>query len=141
MIAEVIARLEATCKPPLKLVQGAVEYAALAAPPPVARQPAAYVMPLGGSPGANTLAGSIRQRMQESVGVVVLLGNLRDARGDAAMDAIEPVYRAIRTALVGFVPEPGYEAMQLGPARLLDFADGVIAWQESFSTAYQQRSV
>jgi hypothetical protein len=141
MIAEVIARLQTTVMPPLKLVQGAVEYAALTAPPPAARQPAAYVMPLGGTPGPNTLAGHIRQRMQESIGVVILLGNLRDVRGDAAMDAIEPVYRAVRAALVGFVPDPAYEAFLLGPARLLDFADGVIAWQESFSTAYQQRSV
>ncbi len=139
MIAEVIARLDAVCKPPLKLVQGAIEYAALKGPPPAARQPAAYVMPLGGRPGSNNLAIGSRQRVQETVGVVLLLGNVRDDRGEAAAAGIEPVYRAVRAALVGWVPEPGYEAMLLGPAGLLDVTDGVVAWQESFTTAYQQR--
>lgn len=140
MIAEVIRRLEQQAMPPLKLVDGAAEYAALKAPPPTARQPAAFVMPLGATPGGNNVATGIRQRVQETVGVVILVGNLRDARGAAATGDLETIYRRVRAALVGFVPEDGYEAMQLGPAQLLDFAGGVAAWQETFITAHQLRA-
>lgn len=139
MIAAVIDRLRRAV-PELRLVEGAVEYAALKAPPPAARRPAAYVMPLGAEPGGNQLATGIRQRVQETVGVVILTGNLRDARGGAAVEDLEHLFRVVRAMLVGWVPEPGYEAMQLGPARLLDFEAGVVAWQESFTTAYQQRA-
>jgi hypothetical protein len=139
MIAEVIDRLRTTV-PELRLVLGAAEYAALTAPPPVASQPAAYVMPLGSAPGQNQLATGIRQRVQETVGVVLLVGNLRDARGGAAVSDLEALYTLVRGALVGWVPQPGWEAMQLAPARLLDFASGLAAWQETFTTAHQIRA-
>lgn len=140
MIAEVIDRLRERCLPPLRLVDGAAEWAALQAAPPAARQPAAYVMPLGGVPGANGLVTGSRQRMAETVAVAIVTSNLRDAQGAAAVQDLEPIYRAVRDALVGFEPEPGYEPMLLGPARLLDVSDGVVVWQETFTTAYQHRS-
>ncbi|MBX9702384.1 MAG: hypothetical protein K2X74_23300 [Acetobacteraceae bacterium] len=146
-----IDRLRAACMVPvgpLRLVEGAAEWAALDAPPPLAKMPAAYVLPLGASPGPNGLVNATRQRVEETVAVVLVTSKLTDARGAAAASTIEDAWQAVRAALVGWTPgsgpgggapDPVWEPTLLGPAALLDFTDGVLAWRETYTSAYQLR--
>jgi hypothetical protein len=140
MMTLVVERLRATCMPPLLLVDSAIEYAALQAPPPAARQPAAYVLPTGTRPGPNAVATTVRQRVEESVAVVLIDSNLRDYRGGQAAADLGALLAAVRTALVGWTPATGWEQTLLGPGRLLSFAGGVVAWQETFTSAHLLRA-
>ena len=137
-----IARLRATCltpSGPLRLVDGAVEYAALNAPPPLAKMPAAYVIPVSATAGPNGLANGVRQRVEETIGVIILAAKLTDPRGNAAAQSIDAVSNTIRAALVGWQPGAIWEQTVMGDAALVDFDDGVVAWRETFSSAYQLR--
>ena len=140
MIAEAIARLKATV-PALKLVEGAVEYSALTAPPLDHLQPAAFVVPMTATGAPNNLAsGGMRQQIREAFGVVIMLGNLGDAQGAAASIDLETVYRAVRAALQGWQPSSAYDPCEFSRGGLLGQWERVLAWQESFTTSYQQRT-
>ena len=142
MMSLAIARLRATCltpSGPLRLVDGAAEYAALDAPPPMAKMPAAYVIPLSSSPSDNNLVNAVRQRVEETIGVLILAAKLTDPRGSAAAMAVDGVIDAVRGAMVGWVPATGWEQTLMGDAGLVDFDDGVVAWRETFRSAYQLR--
>lgn len=144
MIAEIIAQLRATIGPDgsgeLRTVAGAAEYAALQAPPPQARQPAAYVIPLAEAAGPNTLAaGPVRQRIAATIGVVVLLTSLRDPRGQAASDALGLLLSLLRGQLVGFQPTAAHDPVEFRRGRLLDISEGALAWQDEFETAVTVR--
>ncbi|MBX9699118.1 MAG: hypothetical protein K2X74_06760, partial [Acetobacteraceae bacterium] len=73
------------------------------------------------------------------VAVVLVTSKLTDARGAAAAATIEDAWQAVRAALVGWQPDPAWEPTLLGPAALLDFTDGVLAWRETYTSAYQLR--
>lgn len=139
MIDLVVARLRANATT-LKLVEPAAEYAALKAPPPAARQPAAYVIPQRDTAGRNNVIGAVRQRVGASFGVIIMLGNLRDARGGQAVADIDAVKADVRAALLGWTPQTGWEPVLMGAGSLIDIDQGVLVWMESFSTAYQFRA-
>lgn len=139
MIAEAIQRLRAVAMPPLQLVQGAAEFAALASPPPIHLRPAAYVLPLGFSAGPNSLVNLVRQRGVTTIGVVILHSSLRDGRGENATVELDEICASVRRAMQGFQPRAECEPFELGDGALLDVADGVVAWRETFVTAEQWR--
>jgi hypothetical protein len=138
MIAAIRAHL-VEAVPALRLVAGGAEFAALAAPP--AQLPAAYVMPWLSSGEPNSLAaGGFRQRIEETCAVFLFNKNLRDARGEAAMDQLDILIRQVRTALVGFVPGAGWEQMETRSGRVFDVENNVVVWQELFVSASQLRA-
>lgn len=140
MIDSIIARLKTEGAVALRQVEGAGEYALLTAPPPLARQPAAYVIPLADVGGPNSLAaGPVRQRLAQSFGVVVLLGNLRDARGASAATALAQVQAVVRAALIGFQPTPDHDPIEFRRGQLIDVSEGTLAWQDEFETAITVR--
>lgn len=144
MIAEIIQRLRDQLAPAgtgmLRHVAGAAEYAALQAPPPQARQPAAFVIPLSEVGGPNTLAaGPVRQRITATVGVVLLVTVLRDPRGEAAAFALGPIYAAVRGVLVGWQPSAAHDPMEFRRGRLIDISEGTLAWQDEFETSITVR--
>lgn len=135
-------RLRATVMPPFRLIEGLAEFAALTAPPGDARLPAAYVMPIATTAGANNLAaGGFRQRLADEFAVVILHRNLRDARGAAAaLDLSETLIPAVRQALIGWLPATGWEQVEMRSGRLLDIEDNVLAWREDYVTASHYRA-
>lgn len=137
--AQVIARLVAQV-PALKLVAGAAQFAALDAPPPLL--PAAYVLPIASQAEPNSLAaGGFRQRVTEVFAVILLHRNLRDARGAAAvLDLADTLIPAVRTALIGWAPAAGWDALSLAQGRLIDTDDNVLAWRDDFVSATQLRA-
>ena len=138
MMVLVRDRLAGLLRPHFKLFETAAAFAALQAPP--AQLPAIFVLPIGSQASANTLATGMRQRVLETTGVVILSGNLRDPRGGAAAADIEELRAMVRGALVGWSPGAAWEPMQLGTGRLLDITEGVLAWQETFTSATQLRA-
>lgn len=139
MIGPIRTRLRAQV-PALKLVAGGAEFAALNAVPNLS--PIAYVMPWVMSGGANNLAaGGFRQRIEETAAVFILHRNLRDDRGEAAADDLDVVVRAVRDALIGWVPMTGWEQIETRSGRVFDMSDGVVAWQELFVSASLLRKI
>lgn len=119
----------------LRMVEGAAEWAGLATSPPAARTPCAYVLPASFEPGPNGLAGgAVRQAVQQTVAVMIVVSSLRDARGEAAVQALEPVFLAVVTALHGWKPSPADTALLLGAGELLDASGGLVVWQQQFTS-------
>lgn len=136
MIRLIRDRLDAQLVPAtLKMVQGSAEWAGLDQPPPAARTPCAYVLPATLSPGANGLAGgAIRQNVVRTAAVLIVINNLRDARGDAAMADLDTVLTAVITALHGWKPSAVDTAMLLGPGALREASGGLVVWQQQFTS-------
>lgn len=129
MIAGIIARLRTV--PQLKLVAGALEWAALEAPPPQHLWPAAYVMPWSTAGAPNGLAaGGFRQQLDEVAAIHLVLGNLRDPRGEAATADLTAVRDTVRGNLLGFVPGAGWEQLELRSGALAAVVDGVATWRD-----------
>jgi hypothetical protein len=142
MIAAIITRLSSAPGSPFRTVAGAAEYAALQAPPPAARCPAAYVIELTQEAGPNGLATSgVRQRLTETIGVVLIVASLRDARGEAAAQALQPVRDWAAMALIGWSPWPDVDAITAVRGRLIDAAEGYVVWQSEFQVRSTLRSV
>ncbi|PWR17636.1 phage tail terminator protein [Zavarzinia aquatilis] len=142
MIDPVIARLKATAMPPLRLIEGMAELASLAGKQPRA-MPAAYVVPLDerAEPAATTLR--VRQRVTVTFGVIVIARNVSDlGRGGASLADLAPVREAVRAALLGWGEGDGVtdSPITFAGGQVLDADAGLVAWQDSFTTAlyYQQ---
>lgn len=133
MLAEIIARLTAQA-PTLKMVAGAAEFAVLRTAPPKERQPAAYVIPIADQAGANKLVNGVRQQVTTRFGVVLALGNLGDARGEAASKAIETTRAAVRAVLLGWSPTADDDPITFAQGRMIGINDGVVWWQDEFTT-------
>lgn len=136
MMAAIIQRLEAEAMPPLRSVKGGAEFAALKAPPPKPIQPAAFVVPATSAGGVNALAaGGFRQPLRESFHVMIAMGNLGDARGEAAALDLAEVRDAVRQVLAGWSPGKGWTACELVSGGLIDITEGVLTWRDTFVSA------
>lgn len=133
MIDSIEARLRGTM-PQLRTVAGAVEFAALQAPPLPAKLPAAYVMPVADEAAPNSLASMLhRQVLTATIRVALITRDLRDTRGDAALTTLDALRRGLRQALAGWTPPGARSALELRRGALLDFQDGTLTWAEDFS--------
>jgi hypothetical protein len=138
----IMARLAAEV-PQLARVEAAAELAALVqggrAPN---RMPAAYVVPLGlRADPADVAAGLYRQRVVETVGVILVAGAAGDLRGGAALTPIHALRAAVIGALAGWDPEAGggFGVLVLDRAALVSLNAGTIVYQVDFSRAEQLR--
>jgi hypothetical protein len=136
MIAAILTRLRTL--PQLKLVAGALEWAALDAPPPQHLWPACYVTPWSTGATPNGIAaGGFRQELAETAAIHLVAGNLRDPRGEAATADLTAIRDAVRTHLLGWVPATGWEQLELTSGRLFAVVDGVAVWQDLVASRQQ----
>lgn len=98
--------------------------------------PAAFVLPLGEEPGQNTRVNGTLQVVTASVGVVLAVRNVTDARGDAALDDLATLRAWVRGKLLGWVPVAGYVEAEYAGGRVLALAGGVLWWQDDWLTQY-----
>lgn len=137
MMAEIIARLKAQAGS-LKQVEGAVELAALIDQnivPTVSRRPAAYVVPLSDQGGRNILTRpAVRQKITVRFGVLTMLGNVADPRGEASSIAIEAQLAENIAALLGWKPAATDSPVIYTDGRLAGFRSGVVIWLQRFTT-------
>jgi len=103
--------------------------------------PAAYVLPLAESAAASDLTPVVAQRVVMSFGVVLVVANLRDARGAAAAAALERHRAAVRQALLGWVPDAATgEPVEYAGGRLLQFRDQRLWWSDEYRVVGYLRS-
>lgn len=135
MIEAIRERLAAMDPPLLRTIDTAAEYAALEAPPPAARCPAAYVIELADEATANGLAtGGTRQRLTERLGIVLVVASLRDGRGAAASAALRTVRQAVRAQLIGWPPGPDHDPLGYVSGALVGAERGYVVWQDVYVT-------
>jgi len=140
IVGPVISRLEDLGKPQLRMVRGALDFAALKAPPADASMPAAFVMPNNTRPGPNQLVGGVRQRLAETVSVVLMVRNLSDHRGGAAAaDLADVLIPLVRGLLIGWQPHSSFGAITHAGGRLVGATDGLVSWMEDFTSDHWHR--
>lgn len=139
MLQEVIDRLKAQVST-LRLIEGAAEFAALSergSP----QTPAAYVVPLAESAEANPLSSGVSQLVTERFGAILAFRHVGDPRGEAATKQIETLRAATIAALLNWAPTANHTAVEYAGGRLLGLADGIVWWQQDFTTSRLERVV
>jgi hypothetical protein len=117
-------------------VAGAAQLAAVQSVP----QPLmGWVLPLAERAEANQTIGGVYQRLTVRLAVVLYVRQVADARGEAALEALEPAREAILSALVGWAPAAEHAPLELRNGRLLTLADGALWWQDEFETTFSRR--
>lgn len=96
--------------------------------------PAAFVLPLADSASDLGMSGSTGQRVVQAFSVVHVVSNRRDAQGSAAMADLHTHRLALRTALVGWVPDAdnGEPVTYTGGHLLKMDGDGRLWWSDEF---------
>lgn len=141
MIETIITRLE-TLKTAgtLKLVEGALSYAAVDVKPADKDMPAAYVVELTESfATAKGMSGAFSQDGIATYAVILWMAAKRvdDKR---AATALETLRAAVRATMFGFSPD-GAEGAQFVNAggSLLTAQDNLVVWQQTFALQFQER--
>lgn len=96
--------------------------------------PSAYVLPLTDAATDMDTTGGTNQRIVERFGVVQVVSNRRDAKGAAALSELKTLRLALRTALVGWVPDAQTgEPVHFRAGRLLRLdGNGRLWWIDEF---------
>lgn len=130
----IIEALRKRCPSFQKRFAGAAEWADLTveeAPP----LPAAYVVPLREDAEENESEVSYYQPVNHVFGVIVLVSNVSDVRGQGAMSELEALKKELFFALLGWQQEPfdEFSAVVYEGGNLLYMDDARVAWQFEFS--------
>jgi hypothetical protein len=137
-VSPIIARLKAQLTG-FVLIGGAGELDAAIETLPAT--PAAFVMPLGEAPEAPDLVGLHHQRIAQEFAVVLVVSNLRDATGAAAAAELQTRRLAVRSALLGWVPDVSNgETVAFTGGRILRFVDQRLWWTDEFRVMTDYRS-
>jgi len=80
------------------------------------------------------LANAIMQRLTVTFAVLIVVRNVKDARGADAADASYTLQAALKTALLGWTPDAGAEPLEYGGGALVSFANGFFIWKDTFIT-------
>lgn len=136
-IQAVITRLQGNA-PALLSVQGAADLAKSRAAP--RRRPAAFVYLLSEDASANRKVSAVDQRVAVRFATLLVVKNVADARGEAAMGSVAPVRESVRTALLGWEPPGDRTPVEYGNGRLMAMADGLMWWQDTWTSAYHVRA-
>lgn len=138
MIEQIKARIK-NLVPEIKLVGGAADFQSAVESNPVTT-PACYVFSLGESPMPSQFAGALLQRVRASVAVVLVVKNLSDSKGVAALGDIDVLRKKVKKVIYGWEPAEGLEPLERGDSNLLAFRDGHAWWQDVYLTSYFDRS-
>ena len=101
-------------------------------------KPAVFIIPLADRPNAPPTAAQFSQLFETAVGVVIAVSNKADPRGDASRESLVAVRRAVRAALLGWVPAGCLSGLAAGGGNLLRLDDGLLWWQDDYVTTYQE---
>ena len=138
MISEIKAHLAAVTA--LKLIGGAVQFQTAAESNPAAT-PCAFVIPLEETPTPSEVEGIVIQRVVAAVGIVLVVRNVSDPKGEAAHVDLELLRKDVKDLLLGWQPTDALEPLERGHSGLLAFRNGHMWWQDIYLTAYYDRSV
>lgn len=140
MIDELIARIKATV-PALKAVGTAANFQVAVENNP-AVTPCCFVITLDEQPGPNKLADCVvQQHVNLTVGIILVVRNLKDARGEAAGVDMETLRKLVKDQVFGWQVSSEFDPFERGGSHLLTFKDGHMWWQDLYITAYEDRSI
>ena len=109
------------------LVEGLAQLAALEAAPPAT--PAAYVFEKETAAGPNERLSSILQKVEADYCIVVVVRNVADATGAAAIVESRPIEAAAISSLLGWQPLGAVEPIELVGTTTVRATGGVV-WRE-----------
>jgi hypothetical protein len=117
---------------PFAIVKGALSLAAVKDRPDAL--PAAFVLAAKEVSQDNQRAtGSVLQRSERDIMVVIVLEDLGDADGDATIDPLEDVKKWVRDRLIGFVPTDMQEPITHVDGEIVEARAGCAWFQDTFS--------
>lgn len=138
MIDALIARIKNTV-PDIKFVGGAAEFQTAADNAPKVT-PAVFVIQLEETPSPSADANIVIQRVHAVVGIILVVRNVSDNTGAAALASTEALRKAIKDQVFGWQAKPELDPFERAGSHLLAFRDGHAWWQDAYSTIYYDRS-
>jgi hypothetical protein len=139
MLAEIVTRLKSQV-PSLVMVGRAADFQVAAESNPPAT-PAAYILSLSEEATPSALASDVAQRVALVIGVVLVVRNVADAQGLAAQADMDVLRAAVKAVLLGWPPIDDADPLERASSHLLAFRDGHMWWQDSYITAFFDRSL
>ncbi len=82
----------------------------------------------------SNLIGATMQKLTVSFAVLIVVRNVKDARGSDAADASYGLQTSLKTALLGWCPDAGADPLEYGGGALVSFANGFFIWKDTFIT-------
>lgn len=132
-ISPIVTRLKSQLSG-FKIIGGAADLEAIDSSPSPISTPAAYVIPLEETATDSSLLGTDSYRMDVFMrfGVVLVVSNLKDAVGAAALDALTPKREAVQAALLKFIVAQNANEIRFLSGSLLQFNQQKLCWLDSF---------
>ena len=100
-----------------------------------------YVLQEAESAGKNPLIGAVMQENVEHYAIIIVVRNVRDARGTDAADACHALRASAKDALLGWIPDDSCGALEKVSGKLVNFMDGFFIWKDSYQTYQFIRSI
>ena len=112
--------------------------AALDAVKPFAAWPCVAVFGLRETAGKNEMGmgSGPRHRVTVTLRLMSMARDVTDQRGQAAMTQLDSVRTDLKTALLGIIPDTGYEPLEYVGGQLAYAQAGTVAWIDDFQTRY-----
>ncbi|MDR2172686.1 MAG: hypothetical protein LBE32_00505 [Burkholderiales bacterium] len=130
-IADVIDRIAATKA--FRKVGGAADLAAAKNLRDLA--PAAYVLPASSDAAGDLYTNETSQIVSDTFTVYMVVRNVRDAHGAAALQMLEPLRLKVMDALIGWLPPNGFSEFQFRRGRIDAFDDQCVFWRDEYSAS------
>jgi len=96
--------------------------------------PGCYIFKERSQPQGGDMIGATMQRVILRYAVIIIVKNVRDARGSDAADESNMLQEAIRTALLGWQPSPLADPIEYADGALISFKDGFFIWRDTYQT-------
>ncbi|WP_420132609.1 phage tail terminator protein [Rhodopseudomonas sp.] len=109
---------------------------------PPQREVSAFVIPLGADDqggGGATAAGLHTQTIGETVGVILCIKALGDAKARKALPTIDELGNAVTAALAGWGPEDASGVLMFRRGRLVSVTKGLVVYQLEYTLLDQLR--
>lgn len=88
----------------------------------------------------NKMIGITSQNVTQSISIVIVTNNVRDARGADSSDDNEFYCEAVQAAILGWQPGSEYDPLEYNGGALASFKSGLFVWQETYKTSSLIRS-
>lgn len=137
-----ITRLKATVPALHERVEGVADLAGLVGRKQLPPQtPAAWVLWLGEDAGPGTdMTGGTRQTVTEVIGVLLMHRVAGDSKGTQAQAELEALRVDVRSALVGWEPDPAADPIEYRRGRLIEVPQGTAFMQLDFTARWYLRA-
>lgn len=138
-LTTVISALKARCPSfgaaPNRRFAGAAEFAALSEAAKL-ELPSGYVIPLDDEPSDQESQNGYRQAVRDVFGVVVVISNVPDERGQTSIGSIHVLRNELFKALLAWVPMADYGPIEYRGGTLLHVDRARLYYQFEFSTEF-----